>query len=268
MKGFGVPEMVVPLSPALKEYLLSDDMFLPKDAFPPNQEEEKEEEEEEEDRVVHDVAVEGVIADAIAEWKHFTIKVGETAATDAGWMMPFGNARCATLGHAYMLVKASNRLQARLEAGENELRVQKWITESPVGEYRCYTSGRRLAFAGQRYPLNSINVDLIEVGRRLHAIWSEQEMWRNFEQGVWQVDVWLKDDGRSMYVLGAQRPVEAEVEAMGVFSWQELRDGLPDDSEPCTVVRAITDSMAMAAKPRDGSGAPIDLHLLAQAMNE
>ena len=93
-------------------------------------------------------------------------------------------------------------------------------------------------------------------------------MWRLFgeEGGVWQVDVWLKDDGRSMYVLGHQRPVEAEVEAAGVFSWQEVCDGLPNDSEPCTVVRAITDSMAMAAKPRDGSGAPIDLHLLAQAM--
>ena len=261
--AFRVPEVAVPVSAALREYFLADDgMFLPADAFPPSGGEDSDEEAA--GRVAHDAAVEQAVRDTVARWGRITLKLDDLAPTDCGWMMPFGSGCCATLGHVYMAIKASNRLQAHLECTERAtLRLMPWLVDSPAGEFRCYTSGDRLAFAGQRYPVNSVKVDLAELGRRLYAIWSNNELGKHVH-GFWQVDVWLRDGGTQLYILGVKEPVPEEVEAAGVFSFDEIAAGAPDN-EPCTVVRAITDARAMAARPRDGSGAPIDLHLLAKA---
>jgi hypothetical protein len=258
--AFRVPEVAVPVSAALREYFLADDgMFLPADAFPPSGEVG---EEEAEGHVAHDEAVESAVRDALARWGRVTLKVDDLAPIDCVWMMPFGSGCCATLGHVYMAVKASNRLQAHLERTVSAtLRLQPWIGDSPAGEFRCFTSGDRLAFAGQRYPVNSVRTDLVELGRKLFALWRDSGLGK-VVCGFWQVDVWLRDSDTELYILGVRAPVREEVESSGVFSFEELEAGSPDE-EPCTVVRAITDERAMAARPRDGSGAPIDLHLYA-----
>ncbi len=264
---FRVPEVAVPVSAALREYFLADDgMFLPADAFPPSGEPDEEADAEAEQQVARDEVVEAAVREAVARWGRVTLKVDDVAPIDCGWMMPFGSACCATLGHVYMAVKASNRLQAHLERTEHAtLRLMPWIGDSPAGEFRCYTSGDRLAFAGQRYPVNSVKSDLAELGQRLFALWRDSGLGRHVH-GFWQVDVWLRDSGTELYVLGVREAVQEEVEASGVFSFDEVAAGSPDE-EPCTVVRALTDERAMAARPRDGSGAPEDLHLIAQVFS-
>ncbi len=251
----------MPVSPALREYFLADDgMFLPEDAFPPPAADESDDGGDKEDRVTHDALVEEAVKETIARWGRVTIKIDEVAPTDAAWMMPFGSSCCTTLGHVYMAVKASNRLQQYLEKTERAtMRVQRWIGDSPAGEFRCYTSGNRLVFAGQRYPVNSIRSDLIELGKRLHSIWTERRIGDELS-GFWEVDLWLKDSCDDVYILGVKEPVREEVEAVGIFTFDELLVGAPDN-EPCVVVRAITDDKAMAARRNDGSGAPEDIHL-------
>ena len=203
---------------------------------------------------------------ALDAWGRITVKKDDVAPCDSDWMMPFGDASCASLGHVYMAVKASNRVREHLEIQrENEanvtLHLQKWVKHSPAGEFRCYTNGKRLAFAGQRYPVNAIGGDLKEIGRVLHEIWTRENM-GEFICGFLQVDIWLHDDWKSLYILGVAKPKRDAVENAGVFTFEELVEGLEDD-EPCVVVRAITDSKAIAPHANVANvGVPIDLHLL------
>lgn len=53
--------------------------------------------------------------------------------------------------------------------------------------------------------------------------------------GFHQVDIWLHDDNKSLFVLGVSEPSREVVENAAVFSFEELLQGLQDD-EPCVVV--------------------------------
>ena len=54
--------------------------------------------------------------------------------------------------------------------------------------------------------------------------------------GFVQVDVWLADDCRSLFILGVAEPKRSTVEQIAVFDFEELQRGV-DDDEPCVVVR-------------------------------
>lgn len=149
--SFNIPEICCVISADLLEYFLSDEFFLPADAYPPS-----DEIDDGATAVPVDVGVEAAVKEALSRWDRVTIKVDDVAPSDSDWMMPFGDASCATLGHVYMAVKASNRIREHLETVRDrpvKLRIQKWIRHSPAGEFRCYTKGNRLTFAGQRYPV-------------------------------------------------------------------------------------------------------------------
>jgi hypothetical protein len=52
------------------------------------------------------------------------------------------------------------------------------------------------------------------------------------------------------------------VESAAVFTFEELLEGVQDD-EPCVVVRAITDTKAIAPHSNSANvGVPMDIHLL------
>lgn len=165
---FHIPEIVCVISSQLLEYFVSDDMFLPADAYPPSADLNDDADAVPVDREVEAAVKEGVflgfgcfcsllVEKGLSRWGRVTVKVDDVAPTDSDWMMPFGDASCATLGHVYMAIKASNRIRDHLEKAKGKavkLRVQKWIKHSPAGEFRCYTKGDRLCFAGQRYPVS------------------------------------------------------------------------------------------------------------------
>ena len=247
----------VRLSPSFVAYLRSDEMALPLDAFPPTEEEE--EEVEESPGVVHDPLLDRCIREHLLRWGRVTIKLDDQVApVDADWMMPGGCACCSTLGHVYMALKASNRVQEHLHARQDapiDAVVQRWIDGPSSGEWRCYTRGERLLFAGQRYPVHSIqDLDVESVGKELDALWKRHGLGQRYA-GFYQVDLWVLSPDQ-MYILGVTEPRRETVERAGIFSWQELTESAVDDSGG-TIVRALTGKNEMTAEPGHGmTGVP------------
>lgn len=76
------------------------------------------------------------------------------------------------------------------------------------------------------------------------------------------MDIWLHDDCKSLFILGISEPSRQVVESAAVFTFEELLEGVQDD-EPCVVVRAITDTKAIAPHSNSANvGVPMDIHLL------
>ncbi len=146
----------------------------------------------------------------------------------------------------------------------NHLLLQQWLDGPPSGEWRCYTQHGNVAFAAQRYPVNSIDVDLNETSKRIGALWRREEgalrkQLASSGHPLLEVDVWLlgEDEGESV-VLGVRVPSPTEVEAAGVFTWEELNSVVEPGA--AVVVRALTGKAAMAAVaplgvPSDMTGA-------------
>jgi hypothetical protein len=110
--NWAIPHVAVPVSAPLLAYFASDDMRLPLDAFPPSQYAVSDNEEDEEEVVIpSDIIVEEAVEQALRKWKRVCVKCGPVFVSDCGWMMPSGDARCATRGHVYMAIKASQRVQ-------------------------------------------------------------------------------------------------------------------------------------------------------------
>ena len=245
---------LVQLSPAFVAYLRSDEMSLPLDAFPPS------DEAEEPASVVHDENLDRCVRAKLSEWGGVTVKIDdEVAPRDADWMMPGACARCTTLGHVYMALKASNRVQKHLHARERRpvyAVVQKWIDGPSSGEWRCYTRGERLLFAGQRYPVHSIqDLDVEKVGKELDALWRRHGLGQRYA-GFYQVDLWVISPDQ-MYLLGVAEPRREAVERAGIFSWEELTESAADKDGGTTIVRALTGKNEMTAEPGHGmTGVP------------
>lgn len=267
-ESFRVPAVSVPISAVLYRYFLADGMWLPRDAYPPGQEDGWSDDDEDDDggasEVPLDEPVEAAVRQALQRWKSVTIKCDHVSPSDAAWMMPFGNARCATLGHVYMAVKASDRVQAHLlgraDASGSVLHVQEWLEAPPSGEWRCYTRGAALAFAAQRYPVNAIDVNLSETGRQLAALWARNGGALGAQLArlgpLLEVDVWLLDHERAV-VLGVRVPHKDAAERSGVFTWDELTTA-PLAADGVVVVRALTGRTAMATTP-SVTGVPADV---------
>jgi hypothetical protein len=251
---FQIPHITLDVvSAEFRDYITADGMFLPKDAYPPSNEAS---DDEEDDQVVNDAAMEAFVAEGLAKWGEVTVKVDDLVSpSDAAWMMPFGSGRCTTLGHVYMALKASNRIQEHFHAVSESpmsLSLQQWIPSGSPLEFRCYTRGARLGFAGQRYPINSLQIDVDEMGDRLDFLWTKHNLGQ-YVQGFWEVDLWLLSDEKDcqFYILGVKCPVQEEVERTGVFGWEELQEAFLEENSG-TVVRALTGTNEMAATPNHG----------------
>ncbi len=267
-----VPCVSVAIGAALHRYFVADGMWLPPDAYPPGQaggwsDDEKDgnaDSDEAERAVPHDEAVELAVRQALQRWKSITVKCDHVAPSDAAWMMPFSNARCTTLGHVYMAIKASDRVQthltSHLAAGGCTLHVQQWLEAPPSGEWRCYTRGVAVAFASQRYPVNAIDVNLPETGRRLASLWARDGGALGTQLArlgpLLEVDVWLLDQDAAV-VLGVRVPHKEAAERPGVFTWDELT-AAPLVGDAAVVVRALTGKTAMATAPTV-TGVPADM---------
>ena len=250
-------EQPVSLSLAFVAYLKSDEMILPADAYPPHAGDSNDDDDEAQG-LVHDDALDNALRDALSRWDAVTIKVDNLVSpSDADWMMPFSSAKCRTVGHVYMALKSSSRVQDYLHNLPNEsivrLHVQQWVAGPPSGEWRCYTRGKRLMYAGQRYPSHSIeDLNLASVGTELDALWNASGLGEMYN-GFFQLDIWVMTDGQTFYILGASEPDQTLVERSGVFSWEELVD-TPVSAEGGTVVRALTGRLEMSASSGRGVG--------------
>lgn len=145
------------------------------------------------------------------------------------------------------------------------IKIQQWIDAPPSGEWRCYTRGTQLAFAGQRYPTNGINIDFAATAALLKRLWNAKRIGERIfgsacsnADDVFEVDIWVAESGDSLYVLGARKPSAQVVEDWGVFSWEELtQTPVSDDSE--VIIRALTGKTAMATSSGSSSaGRPLE----------
>lgn len=255
-----IPSVTVRPSDEFIDYLVAEDMWLPADAYPPV--EGGDEEDDGNENVVSDAGVESAIRDALARWGNkITVKCNHVAPSDASWMMPSGSALCTTLGHVYMALKASDRVRSFLQQSRKQdvvLHLQPWISGPPAGEWRCYTRGKRLLFAGQRYPLNSIDIDEDVISEQLSTLWTRHNIGEDVERMVGsfaQVDLWLLNSD-SILILGVESPNKETVESIGIFTWEELLN--EDVEEGDVIVRALTGQHEMA-KPTSNAGIPADM---------
>lgn len=218
-----IPCLSIRIGESLRGYLVSDCSQLPRDAYPPSDGEGEdgwsdEGEQGMEGMIPVDVEVEEGIRKALHQWRNgITFKVDHVAPMDAAWMMPCGNAKCTTLGHVYMAIKASERVQQHLNTHKAcWLHIQPWMEAPPSGEWRCYTRDGVVAFAAQRRPLNNIEVDFQQTSERLAALWKRYNLAEHLrskvkdESRVLEVDVWLIDASQAK-VLGIRVPSKEEV---------------------------------------------------------